>query len=181
MHGPPNSPRTDANDVIDLLAERFPACFARYEARRKPLKVGIKADILAALGGAITERELSIALRIYTSNEVYRRRLVEGAARIDLKGEPAGAVTPEQARRWEPKPQTKAAPAPKQASQAKAMKPAKVPKIAPSNTIAATTKAKPAPKIAPAKPKAATTITAMKKARRAARLERLRQFGGMAK
>jgi sRNA-binding protein len=30
-----------------LLAQLYPACFAVYEARRRPLKVGIRDDIIA--------------------------------------------------------------------------------------------------------------------------------------
>ena len=34
--------------VIALLAERWPACFAIYQGDRKPLKVGIHLEIIAA-------------------------------------------------------------------------------------------------------------------------------------
>jgi ProP effector len=44
----------------------------------------------------VTEAELGRALRIYCCNHVYRSRLITGATRIDLNGEPAGIVTPEQ-------------------------------------------------------------------------------------
>jgi ProP effector len=77
--------------VLELLAERFPTCFAIHQARRRPLKVGIHHDILAELDGAITPQELGIALRIYTGNVVYMQRLVAGAGRIDLSGQVAGA------------------------------------------------------------------------------------------
>jgi ProQ/FINO family len=52
--------------TIELLAETYPRCFFIFEQRRRPLKVGIHHDILAALDGAITPRELGIALRFYT-------------------------------------------------------------------------------------------------------------------
>ena len=83
--------------VIELLAEAFPKCFAIFEQRRKPLKVGIHTDILAALDGVITPEELSRALGIYAANKWYRESLVAGATRIDLNGQAAGVVTPEQA------------------------------------------------------------------------------------
>jgi ProP effector len=82
--------------VLELLAEMWPAAFSIYENRRRPLKVGIREEILAALDGAVTAAELSLALRVYVSNRVYRARLVAGAVRIGLDGQPAGVVTPEQ-------------------------------------------------------------------------------------
>jgi ProP effector len=79
--------------VLELLAEKWPACFSIYEQRRRPLKVGIHVDIVAVLDGAVTPTELSRALKAYASNKVYRARLSVGATRIDLAGEPAGVVT----------------------------------------------------------------------------------------
>ena len=82
-----------ARAVLDL----FPKCFVHYEARRRPLKLGIHLDLITALVGAVTPAELCRALRIYVSNKIYRSRLQAGATRINLNGEPAGIVTPEQA------------------------------------------------------------------------------------
>ena len=81
---------------IALLAETFPQCFAVFQARRKPLKVGIHLDINAKLGGALTPQEIGIALQVYTHNFAYLHCIREGAPRIDLDGEPAGAVTAEE-------------------------------------------------------------------------------------
>jgi sRNA-binding protein len=83
--------------VLELLVETWPKCFAIYEKRRRPLKIGIHLDILAALDGAVTPAELSRALRMYTANAVYRSRLRAGAVRIGLDGMPAGEVTAAQA------------------------------------------------------------------------------------
>ena len=83
--------------VIELLAERWPACFFVYEQHRRPLKIGIRDDILAALDEiAVSKRGLRRAMRSYVGNEVYCSRLVVGAVRIDLDGQPAGIVTREQ-------------------------------------------------------------------------------------
>jgi sRNA-binding protein len=76
--------------TIVLLAERFPNCFRLHDPRR-PLKTGIHHDIHLALEGAITPRELGWALRSYS-------RMLKGASRIGLDGQPAGAaVTGEEA------------------------------------------------------------------------------------
>jgi ProP effector len=80
--------------VLDLLAERWPKMFSLYEARRRPLKVGIHRDILAALdGGGITPDELKRALSHYCRNPGYLRNTLTGGWRIDLNGNPAGVVT----------------------------------------------------------------------------------------
>jgi ProP effector len=77
--------------MFELLVEMFPQCFAVYERRRRPLKVGIHLDILTVTDGA--PEELSNALRCYVSNDGYLRACQEGAPRIDLKGQPAGEVS----------------------------------------------------------------------------------------
>jgi|SRR5262245_37598511 len=93
---------TAIESTISLLCERFPRAFARFEQRRQPLKVGIHRDVLAA-GLEVPEKDLKIALRIYVSNRVYRSRLRVGATRIDLNGNPAGVVTPEQVAHLRPR------------------------------------------------------------------------------
>ena len=86
-----------ALDLIGVLAERFPACFAVNPSYRRPLKLGIHVDILAQLNDATAPRDLSAALRIYVSNSKYLKALVAGADRVDLNGVPAGTVTAEHA------------------------------------------------------------------------------------
>src|SRR5262245_35267721 len=78
---------------IALLAEFYPQCFSVYEGRRRPLKIGIHKDILAAVNGALTPLELHRALGIYCSNPVYLSNTRSGAWRLDLDGNPAGVVT----------------------------------------------------------------------------------------
>jgi ProP effector len=79
--------------VITVLAAKFPKCFAVPDARRRPLKVGIDADLLAALGGSIRRTELIRALAMYCSSEGYLERVLIGSWRVDLEGKPAGAVS----------------------------------------------------------------------------------------
>jgi hypothetical protein len=55
---------TAALELIGILAERFPACFAVNPSYRRPLKLGIHVDILAQLSDTIAPRDLSAALRI---------------------------------------------------------------------------------------------------------------------
>jgi ProP effector len=79
--------------IIELLCDRFPQTFSRRDAR--PLKIGVHADLLAALDGAVEPRNLKSALAGYTSSARYLRTLSAGASRIDLDGKPAGTVAPE--------------------------------------------------------------------------------------
>jgi sRNA-binding protein len=87
-----------AHDTIVALAELFPACFAVFQDRRKPLKLGIREDLIAAMTGAITAKEASLALAIYCGNHGYRKACCKaGAPRIDLNGNTVGSVSAEEA------------------------------------------------------------------------------------
>jgi ProP effector len=86
-----------AHATIELLATIWPTCFAVRFRDRKPLKVGIAKDVAAAVAGAITPAELDAAFALYTRQLGYLRALQEGAVRVDLNGNAAGAVTADQA------------------------------------------------------------------------------------
>ena len=79
--------------TIKLLYEQFPQAFCRRAP--VPLKVGIYADTLAAVNGAVEPGNLKSALRAYTSSARYLRALSAGAHRVGLDGSPAGTVTAE--------------------------------------------------------------------------------------
>jgi ProP effector len=85
--------RARSKAVISVLAAKFPKCFAVPDTRRRPLKVGIDTDLLAALGGTIRRTELIRALAMYCSSEGYLEGVLTGAWRVDLEGTPAGAVS----------------------------------------------------------------------------------------
>ena len=85
--------RSHSAAVLELLCAQFPRCFFRDEARRQPLKVGIRNDVLLPLADAVTPSELARALQIYVNNRIYQSRLRLSATRIDLNGEPAGTVS----------------------------------------------------------------------------------------
>ena len=67
--------------------------FPDFQQRRRPIKIGIHFDILAALGGAVTSAEVKSALRLYAGNLGYLLACREGVERVALNGEPAGTVT----------------------------------------------------------------------------------------
>src|SRR5262249_6315600 len=60
--------------VISLLAEKCPSCFSIIESGRRPLKLGIRDDVLAALDGAISAGKVLAALRWCVSSPEYQRR-----------------------------------------------------------------------------------------------------------
>ena len=81
------------DEVITLLATRFPKTFFIHKTRRRPLKVGIHRDIGTVLGDAVDRRTLHAVLRYYVSNIAYRKSQEAGVDRIDLDGNAAGVVT----------------------------------------------------------------------------------------
>ena len=83
-----------ASAAMALLAERFPHCFD--ERNRRPLKIGINADLIVTMTGIMTARDVANALRFYTGSFLYQRALTAGAGRLDLDGNLAGTVTPEE-------------------------------------------------------------------------------------
>lgn len=78
--------------VFEPLQEKWPKCFSIYEAKRRPLKIGIFEDILKALDGVVTADELRNALRCYVHNSRYLKNMKEGAQRIDFDGKPVSVI-----------------------------------------------------------------------------------------
>src|SRR6478672_1691612 len=85
--------KQDIDAALARLAEAFPQTFVLEKYRPHwPLKVGI-ASAIPARCPDIEWRVLKVALTAYTGRIMYLRGLVEGAARLDLDGNPAGEVT----------------------------------------------------------------------------------------
>jgi sRNA-binding protein len=82
--------------TVTLLADRFPAAFFMFEGRRRPLKIGIAADIYEAVP-EINKEHLQWALARYCMSPGYLRSLTSGAVRVGLAGDAAGTVTDEAA------------------------------------------------------------------------------------
>ncbi len=81
----------------ELLVERFPLAFAPKRAPKRPLKIGIFIDILAAAPD-IERWKVSLALKDYCSGPKYLMACTPHAPRIDLTGAPAGTVSEEHAK-----------------------------------------------------------------------------------
>jgi ProP effector len=87
---------------VDLLKVYFPGGFKAMN-EVKPLKKGIKEDLLKRLSGIetiVTEDKACMvkSLSYYVNTLAYHKCVVAGAERIDLDGQPAGIVTAEEAK-----------------------------------------------------------------------------------
>jgi sRNA-binding protein len=90
------NPPTPAATIEGLVA-RWPQAFAVEPAARRPLKVGIFADLEQVLGDAVSSEDLSAALGAYVNCPQYWKKCTSGAPRFNLKGEADGEVTAFQA------------------------------------------------------------------------------------
>ncbi|GAB7525038.1 hypothetical protein PBS_40270 [Paraburkholderia sp. 2C] len=76
------------------MQKRFPAAFPKKPAPKLPLKIGILQDLLPhAQELALNEAEIREAIATWCRGSRYWACLTEGAARVDLNGEPAGQVS----------------------------------------------------------------------------------------
>ncbi|APR39581.1 ProQ/FinO family protein [Paraburkholderia sp. SOS3] len=81
--------------AIGKLQKRFPAAFPKKPAPKLPLKIGILEDLLPhAQELALNEAEIREAIATWCRGSRYWASLTEGAARVNLNGEPAGQVSP---------------------------------------------------------------------------------------
>ncbi|WP_189521110.1 ProQ/FinO family protein [Mesorhizobium sp. M1B.F.Ca.ET.045.04.1.1] len=85
--------REHINPARERLAKLFPSAFSRKgEPAKRPLKIGIDKDVLAAVKD-IPRRVIKLAISDYCTGPKYAKAMVEGAVRIDLDGNPAGVVS----------------------------------------------------------------------------------------
>lgn len=78
---------TSSKDVINFLAETFPACFS-VAGETQPLKIGIFQDLAARLSEEqrLSKTLLRSSLRHYTNSWRYLYAVKEGSHRVDLDG-----------------------------------------------------------------------------------------------
>jgi ProP effector len=74
--------------------ELFPVFVADHRAEHCPLKIGIHLDLTDR--GVLRIDECRAVFRVYVGRRKYQKALANGGARLDLDGNPAGEVTPEQ-------------------------------------------------------------------------------------
>lgn len=106
QENPPAKPKPQWLDYVqygvELLRAYFPSCF-KASNEIKPLKKGIKQDLVKRLGTIetiVTEDKgcMLKSLSYYVNTAAYHKSMTEGAMRIDLDGNPAEAVTAEEAK-----------------------------------------------------------------------------------
>jgi ProP effector len=79
------------------LVVRFPACFKAFNAVKIPLKIGIDKDVIAAAPD-LDAKLIKTAIAAYCNSGGYPERVVAGAARFDLQGQPCGVVAAHEVR-----------------------------------------------------------------------------------
>ena len=87
---------TDANQVLQYLAQQFPECFI-LKGQAKPLKVGLFNDLAERLqdDACVSKTQLRVAIRRYTSSWRYLKSIQKGVQRVDLDGNPCGFLEDE--------------------------------------------------------------------------------------
>jgi ProP effector len=76
--------------LLVRMCKRWPVAFDEP----KPLKLGIRSDLVAA---RISEQDTDVFLTWYCKQPDYLRAHIEGASRYDLDGQPCGKVSRENA------------------------------------------------------------------------------------
>lgn len=84
--------RIHAERVREILAVRFPHCFAPKGEAKRPLKLGIGFDILLELP-ELSSYSIGCALEDYTNGRTYCEALIPGAPRFSLDGSQCGFVS----------------------------------------------------------------------------------------
>jgi sRNA-binding protein len=87
------SSKSDPQNIIGILAEKFPRAFFLSGEKRKPLKIGINRDLAENTDVKISSSKLRAALRVHANSLAYlRASCIEGEARLGLDGEVAGVL-----------------------------------------------------------------------------------------
>ncbi|MFY2104327.1 ProQ/FinO family protein [Achromobacter ruhlandii] len=84
--------------AISRLQRQFPKAFPKKPAPKVPLKLGVLEDLVQhAKTLQLSPDEIKQAVKTWCDGRRYWDCMVESAARVDLNGEPAGAVTANEA------------------------------------------------------------------------------------
>lgn len=84
--------------AISRLQRQFPKAFPKKPAPKVPLKLGVLEDLVQhAKALQLSADEIKQAVKTWCDGRRYWDCMVEAAARVDLNGEPAGAVTANEA------------------------------------------------------------------------------------
>lgn len=85
--------------AISRLQRQFPKAFPKNPAPKLPLKLGVLADLVQhAQALQLDEAQIKEAVKTWCDGRRYWACMVEDAARVDLNGEPSGAVTANEAK-----------------------------------------------------------------------------------
>jgi sRNA-binding protein len=96
--------RATQQEILQVRAAMhlaFPACFAPKGGKKKPLKIGIRQDLMVQAREqfpTMSRRLIDNFLADYCGGHNYLKAVTKGAARVDLAGGFAGFVTQEESR-----------------------------------------------------------------------------------
>jgi hypothetical protein len=82
-----------AEEVLEILLEKFPKTFFRYPEKIRPIQKYIHKKVRRLLDYKYTKNEISAALALYTQTKEYCEKMVLGGQRIDLEGNHCGEVS----------------------------------------------------------------------------------------
>ncbi|KQW30794.1 hypothetical protein ASE36_00375 [Rhizobium sp. Root274] len=92
--------KPEIQQVRAALSLAFPECIARKSGKKKPLKIGIRQDLMAAARDhfpTLSRRLIDAFLRDYCGGPNYLKSVIKGAVRVNLQGSFAGFVSADEA------------------------------------------------------------------------------------
>ena len=90
-------PLEESKKTLEMLCERFPNTFfdSDHKESVKPLKNGIRHEILALYPEHFDKYALRVALGFYCSRKHYLKSVLTHTVRVDLEGNLCGEITEE--------------------------------------------------------------------------------------
>lgn len=90
-------PLEESKKTLEMLCERFPNTFFNSDHKEsvKPLKNGIRHEILALYPEQFDKYALRVALGFYCSRKHYLKSVLTHTVRVDLDGNLCGEITDE--------------------------------------------------------------------------------------
>lgn len=85
-------PHVTPEQILNTLREQFPLAFPTPPQAVRPLKRGIREDLLRALRETFPQPTLLKALAGYVNSPLYQAAVAQGGERVDLAGNPNGSV-----------------------------------------------------------------------------------------
>ena len=86
------STKLNANNIIEILVDKFPLAFSLKTDQKNPLAICIHQQLFAADTG-LGRKVIRIGLAAYVRRASYLKAIVAGVSRVNLDGSNSGLVT----------------------------------------------------------------------------------------